>query len=293
MAAADGVRRFIFENADVRGEVVQLDQVVRGAMRHHEYPPAVASLVAAALSAGALLTATVKMEGRLTLQIQGDGPVSLVLVQASTDGALRAMARYAGEIAEEGFAALCGEGHLAITLEPEGHERYQGVVSLDPAGLGPTLERYFTDSEQLPTRIFLAGEPERSGGLLLQQLPSVTGTDPDAWNRIEHLGATTREDELLDLDAEALLHRLFHEERVRVFDPAPFTFQCRCSPERIGAILRSLGRDEIESIIEESGQVEIRCDFCGAWYRYDAVDAAEVLSQEEDAPRTPGSSTYH
>lgn len=297
-AVRDGVQRFIFEDADVRGEIVQLDSVVRDATRHHAYPPEVASLIASALAATSLLMATVKMTGRVTLQIQGDGPVDRVVVQARTEGSLRATARCGsveaadGEEAGAGLGALCGRGHLAITLEPDGQERYQGVVELDQAGLAPTLERYFQNSEQLPTRIVLSGEPERSGGLLLQRLPDVVGSDADAWNRIEQLGTTVRGDELLDLDAEEVLHRLFHQERVRVFEPQPLGFRCKCSDGRVGGILRGLGREEVHSILAEQGQVEVRCEFCGAVYRYDAVDAEAALAGDTGSG-VRGSGQYH
>lgn len=290
-------QRFLFDNADIRGEIVQLSQTLADACAHHEYPPAVRRLLGEAFAAVALMSATVRTDGQLSLQIEGEegAAVSLLLVQVDSDGALRGTVRYRGEPGHSGLMALCGTGRLAITLEPEEGQRYQGVVGLEAGGLAPTLEGYFHNSEQIPTRLHLACDGQRAGGLLLQRLPADSARaagqdDPEAWDRVGYLAATLSDRELLNQDSHEVLHRLFHQETVRVFEPRSQAFRCRCSASRIAAILRGLGREEVEQVLEEQGAVEVRCDFCGALYRYDAVDVAQVLA---DASAPPGSERYH
>ncbi|MBK1726130.1 Hsp33 family molecular chaperone HslO [Halorhodospira neutriphila] len=290
----DASQRFLFDDADVRGEVVRLDSVVAEAVAGHAYPPAIARLLGQALAATALLRATIRLDGVLTLQVQGeeDAPVSLLIVHAEADGALRGTVSYRDvPDGEPGLARLCGHGRLAITIEPEEGERYQGIVGIDEAGLAATLEAYFERSEQLPTHVHLASDGERAGGMLLQRLPASGrgGEDPDAWERVGHLAATLEAAELLERSATEILHRLFHQEAVRVFEPWALRFECRCSAERIAAILRGLGREEVEQVLAEQGVVEVRCEFCGALYRYDRVDVEHALA----GGAAPGSAQYH
>lgn len=293
----DACQRFLFDDADVRGEIVELDSVLESACENHQYPPPIARLLGEALAACALLRATIKLEGQLTLQIQGEddvAPVSLLLVHGDDDGALRGTVRYQGEPQRGGFSQLCGNARLVVTIEPEEGQRYQGVVGAEPDGLAATLEAYFRDSEQLPTRVFLASDGARAAGLLLQRLPRSDDDksgemNTEAWERIGHLAATVTERELLERGAEELLHRLFHQETVRVFEPRDLYFRCRCSAERIAAILRGLEREEIDKVLEEAGEVEVRCEFCGAAYHYDRVDVEHALTEGA----TPGSERYH
>lgn len=290
----DASQRFLFDDADVRGEVVRLDSVVAEAAAGHAYPPPIARLLGQALAATALMRATIRLDGVLTLQVQGeeDAPVSMLIVHAEADGALRGTVSY-GDVpaGEPGLAQLCGHGRLAITIEPDEGERYQGIVGIDESGLAATLEGYFENSEQLPTRVHLASDGERAAGMLLQRLPASSrgGDDPDAWERVGHLAATLKAGELLERSATEILHRLFHQETVRVFEPWPLRFECRCSAERIAAILRGLGREEVEEVLAEQGVVEVRCEFCGALYRYDRVDVEHALA----GGGAPGSAQYH
>jgi molecular chaperone Hsp33 len=303
----DASQRFLFEDADIRGEIVELDSVLESACEHHQYPIPVARLLGEALAACALMRATIKLEGQLTLQVQGeeDAAVSLLLVHADGDGALRGTVRYQGEPQRGGLSHLCGDARLAITIEPEEGQRYQGVVGVEEGGLAATLEAYFRDSEQLPTRMVLASDGARAAGMLLQRLPAKGGesrsgedklveaegkpADPDAWERIGHLLATLTDRELLERGSEEVLHRLFHQETVRVFEPRDLYFRCRCSAERIALILRGLEREEIDKVLDEAGVVEVRCEFCGAAFRYDRVDVEHALAEGA----TPGSESYH
>ncbi|MBA1146202.1 Hsp33 family molecular chaperone HslO [Ectothiorhodospiraceae bacterium WFHF3C12] len=290
MSQNDHLYRFLFEGAEVRGELVQLNNTYAELTRRADYPAPVRDLLGRALAAAALLTATIKFRGRLTLQVQGGGPVNLLVIQASSDGNLRGMARYEGRPEADGdIRSLCAEGTMAITIEPEGRESYQGVVDLTAGSLADVLEGYFLNSEQLPTRVYLSADAERAAGMLLQQMPEA-GEDADAWPRVQYLADTVTDEELMGLGATDVLHRLFHEEDLRLFDPTPFRFLCKCSRERVGNMLYSLGSQEVQETLEQEGQVEVTCDFCNAVYRFDAVDVDQLFAE---AGVEPGSQTRH
>jgi molecular chaperone Hsp33 len=292
MATTDRLYRFLFEDADVRGELVQLDEVYQDVVRRAAYPPRLAALVGEALAATALLTATLKFRGSLVLQIQSQGPLRLLVVQAGSDGSLRAMARPREELPEAPLNELAGRGALAITIDPDDDtDRYQGIVDLSSGSLAGALETYFRESEQLATRVWLTADRERAAGMLLQQLPGESTEDEDAWERAGVLAATLTPEELLRVDVPEILHRLFHEETIRLFDPFPLRFRCRCSRDRVADLILSLGEDEARDILAEQGQVEIHCDFCFEAYRFDAVDLETLLQNPRD--RTPPSDSRH
>jgi molecular chaperone Hsp33 len=279
MKDRDSLHRFLFENLSVRGEVAHLDAAWQAILERRDYPAPVRRLLGEALAAAALLAATIKFDGLLTLQIQGNGPLRLMLVQCTSERTLRGLATWEGEVDEAPLSALCGEdGILTITIDPgPGQEPYQSVIALTGASLADVLEDYFGRSEQLPTRLQLAATEQQVAGLLLQRLPE-TAPDPDAWNRIEHLGATLTDPELLGLDVLSLLRCLFHEEDVRLFEGEPLSFRCTCSRERTANVLRSLGHDEIQEILEEQGRVGVKCEFCGMDYEFDPVDAEGLFA---------------
>jgi molecular chaperone Hsp33 len=277
-AETDALRRFLIETAGVRGALVRLDRSWTAVLDRHPYPAPVRGPLGEALAAVTLLSSTIKFEGSLILQVESGGPIRTLVVQATDRRTLRGLARWEGEVPDStALADLFGEGRVVLTATAPGGERYQGVVPLEGAILGDALERYFEQSEQLPTRVWLAAGPQRAAGLLLQAVP---GGDPsgEGWARATALAATLSSAELLGLPTETLLHRLFHEERVRLFDAETVAFRCGCSRERIEGLLRSLGRDEVESIVAEQGAVEITCEFCNRRYRLDAVDAAMLFS---------------
>jgi molecular chaperone Hsp33 len=300
----DILRRFVFERFPVRGHLVHLDASWRALIEHHAYPDAIRTVLGEAVAATVLLAATVKFDGRLTLQVQGPGPMHLLVVQATDRMAVRGVARWRGGLpaGEPGLAALSGDGRMTVTVESEDRQsRYQGVVPLMGDGLAACFEAYFAQSEQLPTRLWLVATGDRAAGLLLQRLPSgasaaaaevehsAAAGDED-WNRVLHLAGTLTAAELAGLPADELLRRLFHEEDLRVFDPAPVYFQCRCSRERVSGILRSLGEDEVRDILRERGQVEVRCEFCNRAWQYDAVDVSALFAA---AAGTPGPRALH
>jgi len=284
----DCLRRFIFENTDVRGELVWLDASWHAVLERQSYPDTIRNLLGQAMAAAVLLSATIKFDGYLQLQLQGDGPLSLLLIEATAMRTVRGIARWEGEVDGVDFRALTGEARLMLTIDPgEGGERYQGVIPVEGESLAATLEDYFAQSEQLDTRLWLAADARRAGGMLLQQLPGESN-DEDDWGRDVMLGETLTDDELLGLSAQDLLHRLYHEEDLRLFESEPVSFRCSCSNDRIESMLRGLGYDEVQDVLEEQGEVSISCEFCCQSYVYDAVDVERLFaaSDQPDVPRT-------
>lgn len=290
MPDPDTLQRFLFEDNAVRGELVHLDATYRAIRDSHDYPPPVRALLGETLAASALLSGSIKAHDSLIVQVQASGPVHLVVAQCTSQRSLRGLARWTGAVEPGGLQTLCGTGTLAITIDPgRGQERYQGLVALSGGSLGQAIETYFDQSEQLPTRLWLACDGERAAGLLVQSLPGQRA-DPDAWNRIQLLAATVRPGELLDSSLDELRRTLFPEEDVRVFDPQRTTYHCTCSRETIGTVLASLGRAELEEALEELGELTVTCEFCNRRYVFDRVDVEAVLAGEG----TPaGSSTRH
>jgi molecular chaperone Hsp33 len=277
----DSLQRFLFESTPVRGQLVHLDATWRAVLERHDYPAPLRTLLGQLMAAGALLSATLKFEGALVMQMQGHGPVKLVVVEVTSEGTLRATANWDGELPDAPFTELLGGGRFVITLVPtDGTQSYQGVVAMDGESVAAVLEHYMQTSEQLQTRLWLACDDRQAAGMLLQKLPEQEGSDADMWNRATHLASTLSAEELLKLPAREVIRRLFHEEDVRVFESTPLAFRCSCSRERVTAMLRMLGRDEVHSIIEERGKVEVTCEFCRKRYTLDPVDAEQVFAAE-------------
>lgn len=288
MTSSDSLQRFLFEHAAIRGELVHLDATWRAALERHDYPPAVRGLLGELMAAAALLSAILKFNGSLTLQIQGSGPVGLAVVEATSERTLRGMAHWTGEPDPMPFPALVGEGRFVITIDPrEGGQRYQGIVSLEGDTVSAALEHYLARSEQLDSRIWLAADTQHAAGMLLQRLPDRHDEDTDAWNRATHLGATLTRDELLSLPAPEIIRRLYHEEDVRVFDRENMRFHCGCSRERVANVLRMLGYDEVQSILHERGKIDVDCEFCNHHYTFDRVDSEQLFAAESAAPASP------
>jgi molecular chaperone Hsp33 len=225
-----------------------------------------------------LLSATLKFDGALILQIQGSGAVKLIVVECTSEQTMRATAKWAGDLTG-GFRELVGEGRFVITIAPsDASQTYQGIVELTGESVSAVLEHYMRKSEQLETRLWLAADGAQAAGMLLQRVPGPSGEDTDAWTRAVTLGETVRDAELLALPAPQIIRRLYHEEDVRVFEPRVVSFRCSCSRDRVVGMLRMLGRDEVRSIIEERGAVEVNCEFCNRHYRFDAVDAEQIFA---------------
>lgn len=303
----DTLQRFMFENTPVRGELVELPQTWSHVLARRAYPKAVQTILGEMLAAAALLSANLKFNGAIVMQIHGDGPVQLLVVECDAELRMRATAKLA-EDAKIGSDAslqqlvnLHGHGRFAITLDPKdklpGQQAYQGVVPLDGATVASVIEHYMMRSEQLDTRLWLAADDDVARGLLLQKLPGQGGAAaiPDdeaqeAWNRTVMLGSTLSSEELLATDIATLMQRLFWEETVRVFEPRHPVFHCSCNRERVGNMLKMLGREEVEAALEELGKLGIDCDFCGQHYDFDAVDCAQLFAVDTtaEALKPPG-----
>ena len=277
----DSLQRFLIESCDVRGQLVHLDATWCDATARTEYPPRVKKVLGEAFVAASLLASTVKFNGKMTLQVRGTGPVHLLVVQITRDGDMRGLARWKEEPASDDLQSQFGaDARMIISIEAEEKgEPYQGIVPLEGERLSESLKHYFATSEQLSTELVLAVSDSTAAGILIQKLPASEqlSKDVDGWQRASMLTATVEESELCELEATKLLHRLYHEEQVRVFDQEHVRFHCACSRERTSNMLLSLGLEEVQSILDEQGEVEVICEFCDAEYRYDAVDVTGLF----------------
>ncbi|HEY9278318.1 MAG TPA: Hsp33 family molecular chaperone HslO [Methylotenera sp.] len=285
----DTLHRFIFENTPVRGNIVNLTNTFQLALNKQQLPAGLKRALGELMAASALLTATLKMNGSLVLQIQSKGALKLLVVECTSDFGIRATAKWNGEISDkQNLFDLIEHGQFVITLDPkDGGQTYQGIVPIEGDDISTILENYMLRSEQIDTKIWLASDGKSAAGMLLQKLPDTMNQiskseesaehDVDAWNRVGHLADTITNEELLNLDTETLLHRLFHEEDVRLFEASNTKFFCSCTRTSVANMLRMLGNDEISSILEEQGKIEVNCDFCNTHYQFDKVDAAQLM----------------
>ncbi|RAO77004.1 Hsp33 family molecular chaperone HslO [Dyella jiangningensis] len=285
----DVLHRFMLERAGVRGVLVRLGAAWREVAGRSAYPAALRSVLGQTLAASALLTGNIKLEGALSVELKSTGPLRLLFAECTDQGRLRGLARWSDPLPETLDLAALPNAIMAITIgHAERGQRYQGLVDLQHPDLASALENYFSQSEQLPARIVLAADGEHAVGLMLQKLPEEGGIDAvqdeDAWTRIQHLTATLGQEELLTTAPEQLLYRLYHEESVRLFEPRPLAFGCSCTRERVEAVLRSLGRDEVEAALEaREGEIEVICEFCAQRYTFDRIDAEHLLSPSPQA----------
>lgn len=280
MAHQDQMHRYLFENHAVRGELVNLSETWREIVSGHDYPQPVQQLLGELLVATSLLTATLKFEGDITVQLQGDGALNLAVINGNNRQEMRGVARVQGDIAPGStLKDMVGNGYLVITISPEKGERYQGVVGLEGDTLAACLEDYFMRSEQLPTRLFIrTGEHEGqagAAGILLQVLPA-QDTDKEDFNHLATLTETIKTEELIGLPANEVLWRLYNQEEVTIYEPQNVSFKCTCSRERCGEVLKTLPQTEVDQILQEDGQIDMHCDYCGSHYIYDAVDIAAI-----------------
>ncbi|MHC1481566.1 Hsp33 family molecular chaperone HslO [Frateuria aurantia] len=292
--ADDVLHRFVLEKAGVRGVLVRLGPVWREVAARAEYPDELRQLLGQSLVASALLTGNIKLEGELSLELKTQGPLRLLFAECTEQGRMRGLARWQGDLPAPLRLDQLEGAVMAITIgNVERGQRYQGLVGLEQAALGPALESYFARSEQLPAKLLLAADQNHAVGLMLQRMPDHGGieveVDADGWDRVQHLMATLGDEEALAVAPETLLHRLFHEENVRLFEARPLRFGCSCSRERVQRMLRSLGRDEVEAALEaRNGEIEVICEFCAERYTFDRVDAEHLLAVELPGEAHPG-----
>ncbi len=291
----DSLIRFHLRDAPVRGQIVSLDREWLEIVNRHQVPVSVRDRLGELSAAAMLLAASLKFDGALVLQIHGDGPVALFVVECDAHGKFRATVKLRDDMAANDDATLTelvnrdGQGRFVVTLDPRAQDGrrqpYQGIVPFVGTSVAAALEHYMERSEQIPTRLWLAADGRRAAGLLLQRLPGEGGSstaqgalaDHDAWNRMQRLAETLSNAELLQLDARNVLHRLFWQESLNALDERDCRFQCRCNRDKVAAMLRMLGAAEVQEIVTEQGRVEVRCEFCNKPYTFDAVDSAGLF----------------
>jgi molecular chaperone Hsp33 len=286
MTEQDILRRFLFEDLGVRGEWVKLAGSWQKAKLHQKGCPNVLQQLGQALAAVVMLSATIKFNGSIILQAQGNGDFRTLVAQSTHDLKIRGLTRSKDKVQAGSLESLFGQGRLVLTIEPAKGEPYQGIVPLQGDNLASALQTYFEQSEQLRTRLWLFADETHAAGLLLQELPSQQNYKPD-WERIEILADTVTEQELLGLDSEKLLFRLFHEEKVRLFDAEPVSFSCSCSRQKLERTLLTFGRQELEEIIREQGLIDAGCEFCNERYQFDRIDIEKILSTDIPAYAAP------
>lgn len=298
MSSNDLLHRFLFDDCDVRGELVTLGDSYREVLSHNPQAPAVHRLLGEFLAAVSLLSSTLKFDGKIILQARGEGAISTIMAECNHHNSLRGIVRLnpAVELSEElahqgNLRELLGNGVLVITIEPKRREnfsgkleRHQGIVPMDADHLAGCLEHYFQQSEQLATRIWFAANEHTVSGLLLQALPQQLIADPDEnrdkWETITALAATVKNEELLELEHSTVLYRLFNEHPLRLFDPKALHFACSCSRERSASALMTIGKDEVEALLVEQGRIDIDCQFCNQHYHFTADEIRQLLGGE-------------
>ncbi|WKJ91304.1 Hsp33 family molecular chaperone HslO [Methylomonas montana] len=293
MKQQDCLRRFIFEEHGVRGEWVRLQDSWQQAKQHqHLVNDAVDAQLGQALAAVVLLSATIKFKGAMIMQIQGGGDLKALVAQASNERKIRGLVRSEASVAGSNLQEMIGEGgRLVLTVESDNADPYQGIVGVEAETLADVLKTYFSQSEQLDTRLWLFANKTHAAGLFIQELPSGNKDKAD-WERLEILANTVTREELLSLDCEDLLHRLFHQEKVRIYEPEAVEFKCNCSRQKIGGTLVALGRSELEAVLRERDDIEVDCQFCGAQYHFDKIDVENLLTNPA-AENNNGSPTRH
>lgn len=285
MSQTDLLHRFLFEEYEVRGELVQLEQTYQDILRNHDYPAAIEKLMGELLVATSLLTATIKFDGHINVQLQGDGDLTMATINGDNKQALRGVARYKKAPADDAtLQQMIGKGFLLITITPNEGERYQGVVEITGETLAASLENYFEQSEQLGTKLILKtgfeNGQKQAAGLLLQKLPAASESHEQDFIHVTTLAETVKSEELFSLDAESLLYRLYHQEKVRLFEPQAVTFVCGCSRSKCESALISVAKEELLDIIKEKGEIAMDCEYCQSSYHFDAVDIEGLFTAE-------------
>jgi molecular chaperone Hsp33 len=280
----DSLQHFLFENTPIRGNIVHLNHTYQQVLQHQTLPLVLKQALGELMAASALLSSTLKMEGTMVLQLQSKGALKLLVVECSSTLEMRATAKWdearLDEITNGTFLNLVKNGQFVITLDPKEGEAYQGIVAIEGETIAEMLQHYMLRSQQIDTSLWLHCDGETASGMLLQKLPEQLELDADAWNRLNILANTITNDELQTLAPEQLLTRLFVEEDIRLFEAKSTKFQCSCSKAKVGAMLRMLGVDEVNSILNERDNIEVNCDFCNKQYLFDAVDATALFTNE-------------
>ena len=276
MREIDTLQRFMFEHASIRGEIAHLDETYKTIMHQHPYPPMVKTLLGEALVSCLLLAASIKFEGEISLQFHGDKRLPLLLVQCDHQLHIRAFAKYQESDEPIDYASAFLEGNMALIINQYNQtQAYQSIVPIRSTSMSENLMHYFAQSEQIASRVWLAVNEDTAAGMLLQLMPGQdTQQREQFWEYAVQLGQTISEQELLTLNNETILHRLYHETELRLYNARPVSFHCRCNPEKMKHVLTVLGEQDVQALLQEKGQVEVNCDFCNQTYVFDPIDIA-------------------
>lgn len=301
MSNSDQIQRFLFEHHDIRGELVGLDDAYQAVIKKHDYAEPVKQLLGEWMAAASLLSEILKFEGSVILQARGNEGIGILMAECTHEQKIRAIAQVNGDVNSTSIKDLFGTGHLVITIQPKKGSRYQGIVPMDSDSLAECLEHYFEQSEQLPTRIWLEADGKQAAGLFLQKLPGeqdASEEDKDAsqneWEHAVTLADTIKAEELLNLDNETILHRLYHEEDIRLFDIQDIDFHCTCSRDRTAESIKTVGKEELLSILEAEPEIKVTCQFCNETYRFDQVDVTALFEGTHSTDGTdPNDGSVH
>jgi molecular chaperone Hsp33 len=274
---ADHITPFVFDSLPVRGALIQMARSWRRMNRDHDYDGVVRDTLGHAAAAAGLIAQSLKFEGAVTLQIQGDGELRMLVTQCTSDFEVRGMANYDRNGGAGTFGELISNAHCAITVD-SGDRPYQGIVEIERSSLARSLENYFARSAQVPSHVVLVSDASLSGGLLLQQMPGQQPMDEDDWNRLGLIAATLGTRDFEVAEGIDLVGKLFAEDDVRVFKSKPVVFRCRCSLRRAEEVLRMLGETETREVIEERGRVDVTCEYCGRKRTFDAIDISRLFT---------------
>lgn len=281
MSAKDAVVPFVFESLPVRGALVQLESAWQRMQFGHDYADPVVEVLGHSAAATALIAQSLKFDGTITFQISSDGPLRMLVMQATDGLDLRGMASARDVASDTAFADLVAGARCAVTVDSGAMERpYQGIVEISPESLATSLENYFARSVQVPSHVHLAHDRVLCGGILLQQMPEKSAMPEDDWRRLGFLAKTLRPQDLADGASHELLHKIFAEDDVRVFKPRQARFRCRCTQQKVEEVLRLLGEEETRAACEEQGKVEVTCEYCGRLRIFDAVDVTRVFTEQ-------------
>ncbi len=276
--AADNITPFVFDSLPVRGALISLSRSWRRMLRDHDYTPLVRDTLGHAAAATGLIAQSLKFDGAITLQIQGGAGLPMLVMQCTSELELRGMASAAETAAGDSFCNLVHGAHCAITVD-SGERPYQGIVEMAGSSLADSLENYFARSVQVPSHVALVSDETMSAGILLQQMPGQSGLDEDDWNRLGYLAATLTTGDFEADGGLALIGKLFAADDVRVFEPRPVVFRCRCSRRRTEEILRMLGEAETREVLDERGRVDVTCEYCGRQRSFDPIDVAKLFDE--------------
>lgn len=291
MQHSDQLHRYLFNTANIRGELVQLQQTYQSVLESYDYPEVIERLLGELMAATCLLTATLKFEGEVSMQVQGEGPVKYAVINGTHDQKMRGVARWDEQLETlpDSFEQLFVKGILAITITPNKGERYQGMVALDKPTLAECIETYFEQSEQLATKVILktssAGEQPNAAGVLLQVLPTsseaTSSVDRPEFDHLAQLTETLTAKELFSLPAQEILYRLYHQEDAELFTPQNVVFKCTCSREKSASALANVDKQELLDIVVAEGDIKVNCQYCHAEYRFDAIDVESIHSSTD------------